>query len=202
MIEEITEFLGCVTPQAWLDTALQQLPLILIDHAHCEKKAASTAMNLIYRYPEKIEFVQQLSRLVREEMRHFEQVLAIIQRRGITFATLTPPNYAGRLYKKIRTYEPVRFVDAMIVCALIEARSCERFAAMAPYLDDELQRFYKGLVHAEARHFMLYLNFARQYSDGSIDERIDYFVQYEAGLIQASASVFRLHSGVPEVISV
>jgi tRNA 2-(methylsulfanyl)-N6-isopentenyladenosine37 hydroxylase len=201
MIEQILEFIGCRTPEVWLKAAFKQLPVMLVDHAHCEKKAASTAMNLIYRYPEKPELIQQLSRLVREEMRHFEQVLALIAQRKEVFYTLTPPTYAASLYKKIRTYEPVRLVDTLIVCALIEARSCERFAALASYLSGDLKQFYQGLVNAEARHFMLYLDFAKQYAKGSIDDRIAFFVSYETSLIQAAEGVFRLHSGVPIAVA-
>ena len=166
------------------------------------KKAASTAMNLIYRYPEKPELLQQLSRLVREEMRHFEQVLTLIEQRGEVFKTLTPPGYASRLYKQIRTYEPVRLVDTMIVCAIIEARSCERFAAMVPHLSGDLKTFYQGLINAEARHFVLYLDFAKRYAIEPIESRLAFFVAHETALIQAPEAVFRLHGGIPLEVTV
>ena len=117
------------------------------------------------------------------------------------FYTLTPPTYAASLYKKIRTYEPLRLIDTLIVCALIEARSCERFAALVPYLSGDLKQFYQGLVNAEARHFMLYLDFAKQYAKEPMDDRIAFFVCYEASLIQATEGVFRLHSGVPIAVT-
>ncbi len=184
------------TPKAWLEVALQNLDLLLIDHAHCEKKAASTALALIYRHPEHLELIQQLSRLVREELRHFEQVLKILQQRNITYISMPPARYAQGLIKHCRTYEPARLVDTLIVGAFVEARSCERFGALAPLLDEQLGRFYSGLLASEARHYQHYIGFARKIAGEDISERVAEFSKIEEVLITSPDPLFRFHSGV------
>lgn len=191
----IEEFLLCPTPQAWLDQAVDRQELLLIDHAHCEKKAAATAINLLYRYMDRPELLTLMSRLAREELRHFEQVLAFIQRRGLVYRGLSASRYAAGLRELVRTTEPGRLVDTLIVGALIEARSCERFARLAPLLDDELARFYRGLLATEARHFQDYLALARRYSDTPIDDRLALFLERERELIEAPDTELRFHSG-------
>lgn len=191
----IEEFLLCPTPQAWLDQAVDRQELLLIDHAHCEKKAAATAINLLYRYMDRPELLTLMSRLAREELRHFEQVLAFIQRRGLVYRGLSASRYAAGLRELVRTTEPGRLVDTLIVGALIEARSCERFARLAPLLDDELARFYRGLLATEARHFQDYLALARRYSDTPIDGRLALFLERERELIEAPDTELRFHSG-------
>jgi tRNA-(ms[2]io[6]A)-hydroxylase len=194
-LADIHAFLPCPTPDAWLRAALANPRLLLIDHANCEKKAAGTALNLLYRYVDKPELLQRLSRLAREELRHFEQVLAIMQRRGIDYVQITPARYAAGLHRHVRTHEPAKLIDTLIVGALIEARSCERFARLAPLLDDELQRFYTGLLNSEARHFQVYLRLAQRFAGHAIDERVAFFVQCERELIEAPDTEFRFHSG-------
>lgn len=191
----IHEFLPCPTPEAWLEQAVDQQALLLIDHAHCEKKAAATAINLLYRYMDRPDLLDRMSRLAREELRHFEQVLAILRRRGIAYRGLSAARYAGGLRELVRTSEPGRLVDTLIVGALIEARSCERFASLAPRLDAELAKFYSGLLAAEARHFQDYLHLAERYSDEPITERIAVFREREQQLIEAPDTEFRFHSG-------
>jgi len=191
----IEEFLLCPTPQAWLDQAVDRQELLLIDHAHCEKKAAATAINLLYRYMDRPELLTLMSRLAREELRHFEQVLAFIQRRGLVYRGLSASRYAAGLRELVRTTEPGRLVDTLIVGALIEARSCERFARLAPLLDDELARFYRGLLATEARHFQDYLALARRYNDTPIDDRLALFLERERELIEAPDTELRFHSG-------
>ena len=153
-IKAIKNFLFCETPPAWIEHAVkpENLALLLTDHANCEKKAASTAVNLIYRYIDKFDVMTRMSKLAREELRHFEQVLTLMKKRGLVFAAVTPSRYAGSLHQHVRTHEPKRLVDAMIVGAIIEARSCERFAAVAPHLDGELKKFYESLLKSESRH--------------------------------------------------
>ncbi|MBB71309.1 MAG: tRNA-(ms[2]io[6]A)-hydroxylase [Legionellales bacterium] len=197
-ISELQAFLGCVTPQAWLDEALQQQDVLLIDHAHCEKKAASSALNLIFHYPRYPELLQKMSRLAREELLHFEKVLKILKRRNITYNHLSPSHYAAGLRQHVRTFEPQRLVDLLIIGAFIEARSCERFAKIAPYLDEELQRFYLSLLKSEARHYQDYLSLAELYSPEPITQRVAYFRDAEAALIQAPDKRFRFHSGLPQ----
>ncbi|ARU56298.1 tRNA-(msio[6]A)-hydroxylase [Oleiphilus messinensis] len=194
-LTEIKAFLACETPAKWVENALANQPLMLIDHAHCEKKAASTALNLMYRYVDKPDLLNKMSRLAREELRHFEQVLAIMQKRGIAYDHLSPARYAGGLRAHCRTSDPGKLIDTLIVGAFIEARSCERFACVAPFLDHELQQFYMSLLKSESRHFKDYLKLASKYSDEPINERVAFFAEAEARLILDSDDEFRFHSG-------
>ena len=198
-LARIQAFLHCETPDAWVRTA--ELPenqaLLLLDHANCEKKAASTAVNLMYRYVGDFEMMHKMSRLAREELRHYEQVMQIMQNRGIAYEQITPCRYAGELRKPVRTHEPARFVDTLIVGAIIEARSCERFAKLAPHLDDELQAFYLSLLKSEARHYEDYLHLAKKIAGGEdISERVNTFLTLEKQLIESADTEFRFHSGV------
>lgn len=195
-IPEIEDFLLCATPQGWVSAALENLPVLLIDHANCEKKAAATAMNLLYRYIDRPALLHKLSRLAREELRHFEQVLAIMHKRGIDYVHVAPSRYASGLREGVRTHEPAKLVDTLICGALIEARSCERFATLAPHLDPELKKFYLSLLKSEARHFQDYLKLARQYAQQPIDDRIAFFADRERELIESPDPEFRFHSGV------
>lgn len=191
------EFLLCETPDAWVELALQHLDILLIDHANCEKKAASTAMNLMYRYVDDFELLNKMSRLAREELRHFEQVIAFMEKRGIDYQQLTASRYALGLRQGVRTHEPARLVDTLIVGAIIEARSCERFAKLAPHLDDELSQFYRSLLKSEARHFLDYLGLAKKAAKGKdISARITFFLQQDKALIDDVDQEFRFHSGV------
>jgi len=194
-IPEIEDFLLCATPDGWISAALNNLPTLLIDHANCEKKAAATAMNLLYRYIDRPVLLHKLSRLAREELRHFEQVLAIMQKRGIEYAHVAPSRYANGLRDGMRTHEPAKLVDTLICGALIEARSCERFSALAPHLDEELRKFYTSLLKSEVRHFQDYLKLAHVYAGGSIDDRIAFFSEKERELIESNDAEFRFHSG-------
>ena len=194
-IRPIQKFLRCETPDAWLQNALAQQDLLLIDHANCEKKAAGTAMNLLYRYVDKADLLQRMSKLAREELRHFEQVLSIMSKRGIAYVHTSPARYAGALHKHVRTYEPAKLIDTLIIGAFIEARSCERFARLAPLLDAELQAFYTGLLASESRHFHHYLQLAQRYSDAPIAARVEFFAERERELIEAEDTEFRFHSG-------
>ena len=194
-LQEIHDFLPCRTPQQWIDNALANQDLMLIDHAHCEKKAASTALSLMYRYLDNVDLLNKMSRLAREELRHFEQVLAIMQKRGVEYTHLSPARYAAGLRAAVRGEDPGRLVDVLIVGAIIEARSCERFAALAPHLDDKLADFYNGLLKSEARHYQDYLQLAREAQDGPVDERLVEFLAIEKKLIEAPDTEFRFHSG-------
>jgi tRNA-(ms[2]io[6]A)-hydroxylase len=203
-LRAIREFLDCDTPRAWVEQAATETELLLIDHANCEKKAASTAMNLIYRYIDHPQLLNKLSRLAREELRHFEQVLAIMERRGIEYVAVSPSRYASELRRGIRSHEPGRLVDTLIVGAVIEARSCERFAALAPFLDDELEVFYLSLLKSEARHFRDYLTLAESVSNrAEVARRQQIFCARDAELIASQDGELRFHSGIPfEEVSV
>lgn len=197
-LDAINRFLLCPTPPAWLDWAETHPELLLIDHAHCEKKAAATALNLMFRYVDRPDLLQKMAQLAREELLHFEQVLELIQQRGIAYCHLTPSRYASSLRSHASTAEPDKLVDTLIIGALIEARSCERFASLADRVDAELARYYRYLLKSESRHFEDYLSLARQYAQTGIDTRIDFFRQQEKQLIESPDSDFRFHSGIPE----
>lgn len=198
--ENIARFLETPTPEAWLEHACRHVPEMLLDHANCELKAASTALGFLYRYPEREALAQRMSRLAREELRHFEQARAIMDSMSVPFEKLSASRYAGTLRDAVRPDEPNRLLDMLLIGALIEARSCERFAMIAPRLPEKLGRFYGGLLASEARHFEHYVAFARSecdVSDESIDHRLTELKHIEAALITEPDSQFRFHSGPP-----
>lgn len=194
---ELVAFLPCESPEAWVNWALENQTLLLNDHAHCEKKAASTAMSLMYRYVDRDNLLHKMSRLAREELLHFEQVHKLMRSRGVAYEHLTASRYADGLRKHIRTHEPARLVDTLIIGAFVEARSCERFAVLAPHLDPELSKFYVSLLKSEARHFEDYLALAEEYAGEPIDERVAFFRELEHQLIIEPDVEFRVHSGPP-----
>ena len=197
-IAPILAFLSCKTPAAWVEWALSHPEILLIDHANCEKKAAATALNLMYRYAGNHTLLNKMSRLAREELRHFEQVIAIMQQRGIDYPQISASRYAGGLRKSMRNTEPGRMVDTLLVGAIIEARSCERFARLVPVLDDDLAQFYASLLKSESRHFKDYLQLAKEASSAQeVEERLEVLLEAERALIEESDSEFRFHSGPP-----
>lgn len=199
-LNEILEFLHCETPDAWIEAAVANQALLLLDHANCEKKAASTALTLMYRYVGDFDMMHKMSRLAREELRHYEQVMDIMEKRGVPYDQITPCRYASELRKPVRTHEPARYIDTLIVGAIIEARSCERFAKLAPHLDEDLQKFYLSLLKSEARHYQDYLLLASRAAEGEdIGERVQLFLALEKTLIESPDTEFRFHSGVPQV---
>jgi tRNA 2-(methylsulfanyl)-N6-isopentenyladenosine37 hydroxylase len=190
--------LKAATPRAWVEAARSDLPTLLLDHANCEKKAASTAMALIFAYPEDRSLSVALSRLAREELKHFEQVERLMKKLGVPHVRLKPGRYASELRKLVRTHEPKRKLDLMIVHALIEARSCERFRLLAAKLPDEVRDLYAQLERSEARHFELYLQFAeREYDAAEIAERLGIIAAREAELATSADTELRFHSGPP-----
>jgi tRNA-(ms[2]io[6]A)-hydroxylase len=196
----IEAFFETETPEAWLEAAGSRIPELLLDHANCELKAASTALGFLYRYPERTALAQRMSRLAREELRHFEQVRSIMNEMQVRFERLTASRYAGRLRDAVRDEEPLRMLDMLLVGALIEARSCERFARLAPRLPERLAKFYGGLLASESRHFEHYLGFARAetgVSQADLDARLAELKELEARLITEPDPQFRFHSGSP-----
>jgi tRNA-(ms[2]io[6]A)-hydroxylase len=196
----IAAFFDTPTPEEWIHEAGERLPELLLDHANCELKAASTALGFIYRYPERAALVRRMSRLAREELRHFEQVRKIMEEMSIPFEHVSASRYAGSLRDVVRKNEPERLLDLLLVGALIEARSCERFAALIPHLPGKLGKFYAGLLDSEARHFEHYLELAQselQLDDDVRDHRLDELKALEAKLITTPDEQFRFHSGVP-----
>lgn len=203
-LSELKQFLGCRTPQAWVDKALQEQDLLLIDHAHCEKKAASTAMQLMFRHPTRADLLTKMSRLAKEELIHFEQVCRIMRELGIVYDHLDAGRYVGGLRQLVRTHEPAKLMDTLIIGAFVEARSCERFELLIPHLDAPLAKFYASLLKSEARHYQDYLGLAKDVAMETgakgledYDQRIILVRDLEVELICAEDPLFRFHSGVP-----
>ena len=197
-LSPIYEFLGARTTQVWINAAIADLPLIIQDHANCEKKAAGTAMNLLFRYEFSYDLQRKLAQLIREEMLHYEQVLGIMNERGQEWEYLSAGRYAKGMLKHKRTYEPAAMIDVLIIGAFIEARSCERFAALAEVIKDErLAKYYRYLLKSESRHFEDYLALAQSLSENNIDERVAFFKAIEAELISSPDTELRFHSGTP-----
>lgn len=200
MPDGIRQFFTTETPDAWIEEAGKRVPELLLDHANCELKAASTALAFLYRYPDRSLLAQRMSRLAREELRHFEQVRSIMDEMGIAFDRLSASRYAGTLRDTVRDHEPYKLLDMLLVGALIEARSCERFAKLAPRLPSKLGKFYAGLLASEARHFEHYIRFAQtecNVSNHEIEARLDDLKTIEAALISEPDDQFRFHSGMP-----
>ena len=195
----VYDFLPCRTPESWLSVAVKSLPLLMIDHANCEKKAAATAMSLMHRYTDNTALLNKMSRLAREELRHFEQVLKLMTKRGIAYESVTASRYAQGLREKVRKKDPHKLVDTLIVGALIEARSCERFAALAPHVDAELSDFYVSLLKSESRHFMDYITLAKRLASADeVADRLSLFSSIEQDLTEPPDVEVRFHSGVPQ----
>jgi tRNA 2-(methylsulfanyl)-N6-isopentenyladenosine37 hydroxylase len=194
------EILLAPTPQAWVTSACARWQELLVDHLGCEKKAASTALALIFAYPEDTALTLALSRLAREELRHFEQVQSLMQELAVPFARAKPGRYASGLRAVSHTSEPDRKLDLLLTGALIEARSAERFAMLTPHLPAPLARFYAQLERSEARHFQLYLRLAmRAGQESGLDwqKRLGVLAAREAELATAPDDQFRFHSGPP-----
>jgi tRNA 2-(methylsulfanyl)-N6-isopentenyladenosine37 hydroxylase len=190
------------TPAAWAQYAAIHWRTLLADHANCEKKAASTALALMFAYPEDRTLCMALARLAREELRHYEQVQKLMGRMDVPVQRLSPGRYAGALRARLATHEPQRKRDLLLSGALIEARSCERFEVLAPLLEAPLSDFYAGLAESERRHAGLYLELARadvKHDDDAagLSRRLAELAAVEAGLITSADPLFRFHSGVP-----
>ena len=187
--------LKSATPLQWVETVSQHLDVLLIDHAHCEKKAASTAMNLIFAYVEQVELVNALAAIVVEELDHFRQVLEVLARRGIVFRRLRPSRYGERLAALVRKEEPGRGVDRLLIAGLIEARSCERFGLLRAHLPDvELAAFYNGLFESEARHHGTYVRLARLLAPRQeVERRLEELAALEAEIIARADDPPRMH---------
>jgi tRNA-(ms[2]io[6]A)-hydroxylase len=188
--------LQCNTPARWLAQVDSDLESILIDHAHCEKKAAGTALNLIFAYVEDVELCRAMTEIVNEELEHFHMVLDLLARRGIRFRRLKPSTYGRELNDLVRKQEPQRAVDRLLVAGLIEARSCERFHALAEHLQDrELAEFYRSLFESEARHHTTYTRLAKHFApEAEVMARLDELATLEAEIITRGEELPRMHS--------
>jgi tRNA-(ms[2]io[6]A)-hydroxylase len=194
-LERVLEFLGSRTPPAWFDQAPAHLDELLIDHANCEKKAAGTALSLLYRYVDKPDLLSTLSRLAREELLHFEQVHEHLRRRKVTYVHISPSRYASGLKSLVRADEPERLVDTLVLGAIVEARSCERFLGLIEVLPADLAEFYQKLLASEARHFEQYLSLAARYAEAPIEPIVAKMLAKDEVLISAPDDRFRFHSG-------
>lgn len=196
-MSDVRGFLNCQTPDEWVDAALPNLPTLLIDHANCEKKAASTAISLMFKYIDRKDLLSKMSKLAREELVHFDQVVKILYDRNIEYIHVSAGNYVAGLIKEVRNHEPYLLIDKLIVGAIVEARSCERFGKLIPVFDEELAKFYYSLLKSECRHYQDYLNLANSYSDEPVENRVKEFLDLEESLIMSSDEQFRFHSGIP-----
>ena len=195
--------LRAATPASWVSRACATQDILLIDHANCEKKAASTALSLMFAYAEDLELSLKMSRLAREELRHYEQVAELLETLKIVPQRLAPGRYAQRLRRLVARTEPQREVDLMICGAFIEARSCERFAALSAAIGSPCAELFRGLHNAEARHYRVYLDLARRAAQRharSLDLRIEEFALLEAQLITGPDECFRFNSGAPSTL--
>jgi tRNA-(ms[2]io[6]A)-hydroxylase len=197
------------TTSGWEAWALAHLDEILLDHAHCEKKAASTAINLVFRYTQHESLVEPLSRLAREELEHFELVIAHLRRRGKRFVRQEPSPYAARLMAVCRKQDPGRVIDTLLCCSMIEARSCERMqrlhAALAARCeagaadaDPELAALYESLLASEARHHATYVDLTRALElvpEAELRARLHELAEHEASVIATAPMEPRLHNG-------
>jgi len=184
------------TPPRWLDQISNHLDELLIDHAHCEKKAAGVAMNLLFAYVNEVELVRAMSAIVQEELGHFHLVLDLLERRKIRFRRIPPSRYAERLRILANKLEPMRAVDRLLIAALIEARSCERFGLLRDHLPDaELATFFGGLFESEARHHSTYVRLAKLFApEATVGQRLVELAVEEARIIQEGDVVPRVHS--------
>ncbi|MDH5273598.1 MAG: tRNA-(ms[2]io[6]A)-hydroxylase [Gammaproteobacteria bacterium] len=188
--------LQSTTDPRWFRLAVQRWQDLLLDHANCEKKAASTALALMFSYPEDFELADRMSRLAREELRHFELVQQQLAALQVPFRRLSPSRYAEGLRKALRRTEHERRMDLLLIGALIEARSHERFIGLIPLLGEPLGPFYASLAAAESRHAGLYLRLADKRGEGA-RERLGQLAAVEAELAVAPDTEFRFHSGTP-----
>jgi tRNA-(ms[2]io[6]A)-hydroxylase len=184
------------TDASWLAQVDANLDEVLIDHAHCEKKAAGTALNLIFHYVEDIELCREMTEIVNEELEHFHMVIELLNRRGIRFRRLKPSQYGNRLHALIRKSEPDRAVDRLLVAGLIEARSCERFQALAEHVNDpELATFYQSLFESEARHHSTYTRLAKHFApEAVVEARLAELYDAEADIMSQREPLARMHS--------
>ncbi|BAU13841.1 tRNA-hydroxylase [Leptolyngbya sp. NIES-3755] len=189
-------FLQQPTSEAWVDQALANLDTILLDHSHCERKAAGVALNLMFRYPSSAKLVRMLTAIAQEELEHFEQVNQILERRSIPLAPLAPPPYGASLNKQIRVREPDRMLDSLLVSGLIEARSHERLGLLAEHCDDrELAKFYRALMASEARHYGVYWTLADTYFERSqMNQRLEELGAIESEILSTLYPQPRIHS--------
>ncbi len=190
--------LNLATPTApdWLDGALQHLDDILVDHAHCEKKAAGAAVKLLFAYPHHHFLQAPLAELAREELEHFQRVLELLRELGIEYRAQRPSPYGTRLHALVRRDEPERAIDVLLVASLIEARSCERFKLLAEGVPDaRIADFFTELLACEARHHRLYVELATELGrEDRVRARLGELARCEAAILAEPPPFYRLHT--------
>ena len=202
-IQPVLEFLKIDTPTSWINSVESNIEVLLIDHANCEKKAANSALSIMFRYVEFPHLIKHMSKLAREELRHFEQVVDLMLDLGVEYRPLSSSRYASTLHKEISREEPHRLVDSLICAAVVEARSCERFSAVSNQVPEKIAKFYRFLLNSEARHFKDYIDLARAHAtnsgasicDGYVERKIDKFLDIDRELVTQVDQEFRFHSG-------
>jgi len=189
--------LASETTSEWLPKAVAHLDEVLLDHAHCEKKAAGAAIKLLFSYPHHRFLQEPLAELAREELEHFQQILAVLDTRGIRYQTIKPSPYGLALHGLVRRDEPDRLLDLLTISALIEARSCERFQILAEGVGDPvLADLYRSLLTSEARHHGLYFELAARLVDRTMAEaRLVELAEAEAEIVERPCGWVRLHAG-------
>ncbi|MFM7448241.1 MAG: tRNA-(ms[2]io[6]A)-hydroxylase [Leptolyngbyaceae cyanobacterium] len=190
------KFLHQSTSLAWVDQALANLDLMLLDHAQCERKAGGVALNLMFRYPSSTKLVRTLTLIAQEELEHFDQVNQLLEHRGIALRSLPPSPYGAQLSKQIRSQEPDRKLDSLLVAALIEARSHERLGLLAAHCPDvDLAQFYRGLMVSEARHYGIYWILANTYFErDQVKHRLEELAIVESQILASLHPEPRIHS--------
>lgn len=190
------KFLKIPTSQAWVEQAIANLDIILLDHSHCERKAAGVAINLMFRYPSSLKLIKELTAIAKEELEHFEQVNQWLERLGVPLAPLSAPPYGARLNQQVRRDEPQRMLDLLLVSGLIEARSHERLGLLSQSCPDpELAKFYRGLMASEARHYGIYWGLATTYFELEIvTNRLEELATVESELLSTLYPEPRIHS--------
>lgn len=196
LMQTTIKFLQTPTSPDWIEQALANLDTLLLDHSHCERKAAGVALNLMFRYPSSTKLVRTLTSIAQEELEHFEQVNQWLDRRGVALAPLSPPPYGAGLAAQIRRQEPDRMLDSLLVAGLIEARSHERLGLLAAHCPDaELAQFYRGLMASEARHYGVYWTLATTYFDrDQVTQRLAELAAVESELLSTLHPEPRIHS--------
>ena len=182
-------------PADWLPKVLANLPAVLVDHAHLERKAATSALNL-EKYRDLYPRVAELNAIAIEELQHFQLVLDLLKARGIPFGQPYPSLWIAGLMKAVRNGQRHQAIDHLICCSLIEGRSCEKFqllAAELKALDPELSQFYASLVESEGNHYATYLLMARAIDEPEAGRRLDFYLDLEAQLIRHPNPVPMLH---------
>ena len=182
-------------PQDWLPRVLGNLPSVLVDHAHLERKAATSALNL-EKYHDLFQRVDELNAIAIEELQHFQLVLELLKRRNIPFGQAYPSAWIRGLMKSVRSGARHQVIDHLICCSLIEGRSCEKFQVLAEALtqvDPELATFYGSLVESEGNHYASYLIMARHIDEAETSRRLEYYLELEAKLILLPNPIAMLH---------